>query len=72
MTTREALDDVILPGELLIPQGAVVYIDIRGIQRDPDYWQDPEAFVPERFLDKVGAVNSWKKFTGAVTKGEGG
>lgn len=53
MTTREALQDVMLPSGLFLPQGTVVYIDIHGIQRDPEYWQDAEAFKPERFLDKV-------------------
>jgi cytochrome P450 len=56
MTTREALADVILPSGLFIPQGTVCWIDIHGIQRDPDYWQQPEAFQPERFLDKVGCL----------------
>jgi len=54
MTSREAAADITLPNGLFLPQGTVCYIDIRGIQRDPDYWQDPEAFQPERFLDKVG------------------
>lgn len=54
MTSREAAADITLPNGLFLPQGTVCYIDIWGIQRDPDYWQDPEAFQPERFLDKVG------------------
>jgi cytochrome P450 len=53
MTTREALADVILPNGLFLPKGTVVYIDIRGIQRDPDYWPQPDSFQPQRFLDKV-------------------
>lgn len=52
MTTREALEDILMPGGLFLPRGTVVYIDIRGIQRDPDFWLEPDAFQPERFLDK--------------------
>jgi cytochrome P450 len=54
MTTREALQDITING-LFIPKGGVVYIDIHGIQRSPKYWQQPSQFMPERFLDKVGA-----------------
>lgn len=53
MTSREALQDITLPNGLFLPKGTVCYIDILGIQRDPDYWQQPEVFQPERFLDKV-------------------
>jgi hypothetical protein len=64
MTTREALADVLLPSGLFIPKGTVCWIDIRGIQRDPDYWQQPEAFQPERFLDKVGCLGAFGRTLG--------
>lgn len=52
MTSRKALEDITLNG-VFIPKGAVVYIDYHGIQRDERYWPEPNAFKPERFLDKV-------------------
>ncbi|WIA07921.1 hypothetical protein OEZ85_007399 [Tetradesmus obliquus] len=51
MTTREATQDIWLNG-LFVPKGAVVYIDIHGIQRSPKHWSQPLQFMPERFLDK--------------------
>lgn len=64
MTTREATQDIWLNG-LFVPKGAVVYIDIHGIQRSPKHWSQPLQFMPERFLDKVRAG-------GGEGAGEGG
>ncbi|KAH6802333.1 hypothetical protein C2S51_033779 [Perilla frutescens var. frutescens] len=35
-----------------VPKGAVVIINVWSIGRDPDSWESPEEFVPERFVGK--------------------
>ena len=49
MTVRTAFESTELGGTP-IPKGELVAIVIRNIHRHPDYWQDPLAFRPERFL----------------------
>ncbi|KAL7549999.1 hypothetical protein ACHAWF_013255, partial [Thalassiosira exigua] len=34
--------------------GCKLHINVYGIQRDPDVWERPDEFVPERFLGKEG------------------
>ncbi|QHO57402.1 phenylacetaldehyde oxime monooxygenase CYP71AN24 [Arachis hypogaea] len=34
-----------------IPQKTMVYVNVWAIQRDPQIWQEPDEFIPERFED---------------------
>ena len=38
--------------DLIIPVGTDVVIPILGLQNDPEYWEDPEEFIPERFSEE--------------------
>jgi cytochrome P450 len=49
MTVRAAFETTEVSGTT-IPQGHLAAIAIRNIHRHPDYWSDPLAFKPERFL----------------------
>lgn len=47
---RVASEDYTLPGtDVQIEKGTLVFIPSFSIQRDPDIWQDPETYDPERF-----------------------
>ncbi|MFN7209150.1 MAG: cytochrome P450 [Aggregatilineales bacterium] len=45
---RVPLEDFQL-GEYLVPKGTPVAISVYALQRDPRYFEQPEAFLPERF-----------------------
>jgi len=50
---REASRDYMIPGtKLLIPKGTTVFIPTFSIHNDPDYFPEPEKFIPERFSDE--------------------
>lgn len=47
---RQSISDYEIPElNLSLPKGMRVLIPVLGIQRDPNYYQDPEKFDPERF-----------------------
>ncbi|CAN6480329.1 unnamed protein product [Victoria cruziana] len=43
-------DEAVEVGGFTIPKHAKVLINAWGIGRDPTFWDDPDSFVPERFL----------------------
>ncbi|XP_033761677.1 cytochrome P450 3A8-like isoform X2 [Pecten maximus] len=51
---REASRDVTI-GNIEIPKGMIVNILVVAIQRDPEFWPEPEKFIPERFSAEAKA-----------------
>ena len=41
-----------------VPAGAMVLLDIFGQNHDPELWEEPYAFRPERFLDR--SIGAWE------------
>jgi len=51
-----------------LPEGAVVVPCILLVHRRPDLYPDPEAFRPERFLDRPPGTYTWIPFGGGVRR----
>lgn len=50
---REAMTDYTFQGtKVTIPKGTKVWVPIYAIQRDPENYPDPDAFIPERFTSE--------------------
>lgn len=45
---REAARDVTI-GDIAIPKGMIINIPVIALHMDPEYWPEPEKFIPERF-----------------------
>lgn len=45
-------------GKYVIPKGTVIFPCLVKIMRDPDYFEEPEKFKPERFLTADGTFQS--------------
>ncbi|XP_023238238.1 uncharacterized protein LOC111637060 [Centruroides sculpturatus] len=61
---REANEDVVY-GDIFIPKGMIVQVPSFLLHRDPDYWDRPEEFRPERFAPEVARKNNplaWQTF----------
>jgi cytochrome P450 family 135 len=51
-----------------LPAGAVVVPCILLVHRRPDVYPDPDAFRPERFLDRPPGTYTWIPFGGGVRR----
>jgi cytochrome P450 len=51
-----------------IPAGTFVVPCIYNAQRHPDYWDEPTAFRPERFLDNKPDPHAWLPFGGGTRR----
>ena len=49
MTTRKCRQSCKIGG-FEIPQETMVLVNLHGIMRDPDLWNNPNEFQPERFF----------------------
>lgn len=47
-------------GKILVPQGTYLYVSIWTIQRDPDNYDNPLEFLPERWVEPAEGTTSWK------------
>ncbi|KAJ8650060.1 hypothetical protein MRB53_003083 [Persea americana] len=41
-------------GGYMVPKGTRIFINVWAVQRDPDSWENPLEFRPERFLEETG------------------
>ncbi|XP_057781322.1 6,7,8-trihydroxycoumarin synthase-like [Salvia miltiorrhiza] len=47
---RESMETSILDGYEIAPK-TMVYVNAYAVGRDPEYWKNPDEFIPERFLN---------------------
>ncbi|KAI0301726.1 cytochrome P450 [Multifurca ochricompacta] len=55
---------------LFIPKGAIVFGNTWAILHDPDEYEDPDAFKPERFLNSNGSLRDDLNLTSAFGYGK--
>nr|XP_027093481.1 cytochrome P450 71A1-like [Coffea arabica] len=56
LVPRETIAKCTIDGYEIQPE-TLVYVNAWGIARDPEYWENPDEFLPERFLNSTLDVN---------------
>ncbi|CAN6329624.1 unnamed protein product [Urochloa humidicola] len=58
---HEVTQDCTIAGGYPVARGTMVLVDVYFMQRDPNMWEDPERFMPKRFMDGKadGEKNRW-------------
>ncbi|KAJ6644313.1 Farnesoate epoxidase [Pseudolycoriella hygida] len=46
--------------EFTIPKGTILFYNLHALYNDKKYWNDPETFMPERFIDEKGEIDAIK------------
>lgn len=69
---HKTLDDVEFEG-FLIHKGTIIYPNLYQVHRDPEYWERPNEFYPERFLtfEKGSSTLTCKKNERVIAFGIG-
>ncbi|KAI8322458.1 cytochrome P450 [Martensiomyces pterosporus] len=67
---RRRVSTAVQVGPYTIPKGAIVSVDTWAMHYDPEYFPEPERFIPERFaedkgtaLSKSGVPFTWSPFS---------
>ena len=55
-------EDLHLEGGFVIPKNSPIFYNTKKFMHDPDVFQDPGAFKPERFLDSKGGIRKYEQF----------
>lgn len=61
ITDRIALEDDTF-GEVAFPKNTIIMPFFYGVHRNKDYWNNPNAFIPERFIDEQGKIKKHPSF----------
>ncbi|XP_071546777.1 cytochrome P450 2L1-like [Panulirus ornatus] len=61
MGVQHAAVQETLLGDYLIPKGAVIISAVASMHHDPRYWDHPDQFLPDRWLDHNGNFNTQKE-----------
>ncbi|MFX6572948.1 cytochrome P450, partial [Acinetobacter baumannii] len=57
MLTRKSISDVVVNG-YTIPAKTLLFVNLWSMGRNPNYWENPMEFRPERFLEKgTGSID---------------
>jgi cytochrome P450 len=67
LVARRLMRDAEIAGRVL-PEGAVLTPCILLVHRRPDVYPDPDAFRPERFLERPPGTYTWIPFGGGVRR----
>ena len=59
---------MVVPGKL-VKQGQQIFVPIYCLHHDPEFWDEPEVFRPERWLDgsdELGRTTAFMPFGGSA------
>lgn len=58
---RRVLKDTNIDG-YFVPKGTTVLISLGDLHTDSNLWEEPEKFMPERFIDETGVLKTVEHF----------